>query len=122
MALRCVWSGSVKPKAFHGRRVTKADRKSNTRFGDGQRRSLRRFASPVVSGTRYGLTVELISDLAYTLAAGHRLGLIITSSNFPRFAQNPNNGDPFIGGSPPVFVTNTLYLDGMSAIVLAVGP
>jgi predicted acyl esterase len=76
----------------------------------------------VVSGTRYGLTVELISDLAYTLAAGHRLGLIITSSNFPRFAQNPNNGDPFIGGSPPVFVTNTLYLDGMSAIVLAVGP
>jgi predicted acyl esterase len=75
-----------------------------------------------VSGTRYGLTVELISDLAYTLAAGHRLGLIITSSNFPRFAQNPNNGDPFIGGSPPVFVTNTPYLDGMSAIVLAVGP
>jgi hypothetical protein len=52
----------------------------------------------------------------------HRLGLIITSSNFPRFAQNPNNGDPFIGGSPPVFVTNTPYLDGMSAIVLAVGP
>jgi predicted acyl esterase len=85
-------------------------------------RSLRRFASPVVPGTRYALTVELISDLAYTLAAGHQLGLIITSSNFPRFAQNPNNGDPFIGGSPPVFVTNTLYLDGMSAIVLAVGP
>jgi hypothetical protein len=36
LALRCIWSGSVKPKAFHGRRVTGADRKSNTRFGDGQ--------------------------------------------------------------------------------------
>jgi predicted acyl esterase len=78
-----------------------------------------RFAGGVRHAVR---TVELISDLAYTLATCHRLGLIITSSNFPRFAQNPNNGDPFIGGSPPVFVTNTLYLDGMSAIVLAVGP
>ena len=57
-----------------------------------------------------------------SFAAGPSTGLIITSSNFPRFAQNPNNGDPFIGGSPPVFVTNTLYLDGISAIVLAVGP
>ena len=61
-------------------------------------------------------------DAQLFFAAGHRLGLIITSSNFPRFAQNPNNGDPFIGGSLPVFVTNTLYLDGLRAIVLAVGP
>ena len=65
-------------------------------------------------------TLEL--GMLNSFAAGHRLGLIITSSNFPRFAQNPNNGDPFIGGSPPVFVTNTLYLDGISAIVLAVSP
>jgi predicted acyl esterase len=66
-------------------------------IGEGIRRPELRddfaIASPVVSGTRCGLTVELISDLAYTFAACHRLGLIITSRNFPRFAQNPNNGD-----------------------------
>ena len=41
--------------------------------------------------TRY--SIELAST-AHRFAAGHRLRLKVSSSNFPRFAPNPNTGGP----------------------------
>ena len=73
--------------------------------------------SEVVPGKRYELTVKVINDLAYTFVKGHRIGLIITSSNAPRFDPNPNTGDDFyIDSLRSVTVENTLILDGLACL------
>ncbi|NMB73557.1 MAG: CocE/NonD family hydrolase [Myxococcales bacterium] len=78
--------------------------------------------SPVVSGERYALTVDMVNDLGYRFAAGHRVGLIVTGSNYPRFERNPNNGEHFYAdAASSVAVTETLYLDGTSRLVLSLG-
>ncbi|MFX1480290.1 MAG: CocE/NonD family hydrolase C-terminal non-catalytic domain-containing protein [Promethearchaeota archaeon] len=41
----------------------------------------------------YELMVDLWST-AYVFAPGHRIRIAISSSNFPRFAANPNTGAP----------------------------
>jgi putative CocE/NonD family hydrolase len=47
--------------------------------------------SAVEAGEAYELTVTL-GPTANRFRRGHRLRLEISSSNFPRFARNPNNG------------------------------
>jgi uncharacterized protein len=47
--------------------------------------------SPVAPGEVYELTVAL-GPTANRFRRGHRLRLEVSSSNFPRFARNPNNG------------------------------
>jgi putative CocE/NonD family hydrolase len=75
--------------------------------------------SPVIPGLRYELTVSFTNQLAYTFAAGHRLGLLVSSSSHPRFERNPGNGFSFYTDpSAAVAVTNTLYLDGVSRLIL----
>ena len=60
----------------------------------------------------------IINDLGYTFLQGHHVGLIITSSNFPRFGRNPNTGDDFYDeAASPTPVTNTVFLDGTSKLV-----
>lgn len=127
-------------------RVLDIDAQGDPRLiGDGiQRLSARdgtRAYAQVVAGVRYPLTVEVLKDFAYTLPAGHRLGVMISASNWPLFARNPCDGavfmacdtleatrDTFSYGSPPVEVplkgegraiTVTLHLDGASRLVLA---
>ncbi|MBS1151691.1 MAG: hypothetical protein H6Q89_3389 [Myxococcaceae bacterium] len=80
--------------------------------------------SGVDAGVRYTVPVNFTSDLAYTFAVGHRVGLIITSSNFPRFDRNPNTGADFLpdAGFPAFDATNTLFLDGASRLVLPADP
>ena len=47
------------------------------------------------------------------------MGIIVSSSNWDRFARNPNNGDTFYtDAEASVTVTNTLLWDGTSALVL----
>ena len=53
---------------------------------DGQERR-----SPVVPGTPLTVTVQL-GPTAMRFGRGHRLRLELSSSNFPRFARNPNTG------------------------------
>ena len=48
-------------------------------------------AVPATPGEPYELTVEL-GPTANRFLAGHRVRLEVSSSNFPRFARNPNNG------------------------------
>lgn len=47
----------------------------------------------LVSGMPYELNVDLWST-AYYFAPGHRIRVSITSSNYNKFALNPNTGDP----------------------------
>lgn len=48
-------------------------------------------ASPVAAGEAYELTVAL-GPTANRFRTGHCVRLEVSSSNFPRFARNPNNG------------------------------
>jgi hypothetical protein len=60
---------------------------------------------------------------AQTFEKGHRLGIHVTSSNFPRFAVNPNNGAALDDtDTPPRVANNRVYFDAQrpSAIILPV--
>ena len=50
--------------------------------------------SPIVPGEIYTYTIDLWAT-SYTVPAGHRLRVEISSSNFPRFVRNLNNGETF---------------------------
>ena len=50
--------------------------------------------SPIDPGEVYQFNIDLWAT-SYTLPAGHRIRLEISSSNFPRFSRNLNNGEPF---------------------------
>ena len=98
----------------------------------------------VAPGTRTTVTVEIGNDLAYTLPTGHRLGVMVSGSNWPLFARNPGDGavyvsddlpdgvaDDFTFGVPsttvqlrgtPVAVTHTLFVDGVSRLEIGVAP
>lgn len=66
---------------------------------------------PVVKGEVYEIDINLWNT-SYVVAPGHALKFDVASSNFPRFAVNPNNGvllaDPAYPGAN-VTATNTLY-------------
>jgi len=68
-----------------------------------------------VPGTTYEVQLE-IGQRAYVCASGHRLELWIQSSNYPRYAINPGNGDAFLDetSSNAVLQHNTLHVGGPS--------
>ncbi|MCC7381555.1 MAG: CocE/NonD family hydrolase [Deltaproteobacteria bacterium] len=75
----------------------------------------------VTPGARYRVPIRTTSDLAYTFAPGHRLGVIVSSSNYARFDRNPNTGADFVpDGGTTMPVDNTVYTDGASALVVRV--
>ena len=55
-------------------------------------------------------------------AAGHRIRVDLSSSNFPRFDVNPNTGEPLGRHTHAVVARNTVHLDGGSYLVLPVIP
>lgn len=60
---------------------------------------------------------------AQTFEKGHRIGIHISSSNYPRFAVNPNNGAALDDTETPANIaSNTIYFDAQhpSAIILPV--
>ncbi len=90
-------------------------------------RTSMRTPSPVVTGMRYSLEIELLADIARDLPAGHRLGVMISATNWPLFGRNPNDGAVFYRGdtasrTPATLVgdgraaTHTLHLDGVTRI------
>ncbi len=61
------------------------------------------------STTVYEFDIDL-GYIAYTIVPSHRLGLAISSSNYPRFAVNPNTDYP-VNQSPDTLVaTNTVFM------------
>ncbi|MBI5526198.1 MAG: CocE/NonD family hydrolase [Deltaproteobacteria bacterium] len=77
--------------------------------------------SDVTAGLAYSITIALTNELAYTFLPGHRVGVIITSSNYERFDRNPNTGDDFFeDAAAPLVVTNTILLGAESFLALPV--
>ncbi|WP_346138659.1 CocE/NonD family hydrolase [Streptomyces coeruleofuscus] len=50
-------------------------------------------------------------DTANTFAAGHRIRLDVSSSNFPRFDVNTNTGEPEAAARRTAMATNTVHMD-----------
>ncbi len=89
------------------------------RFRDGQNAEDVKMMTP---GAVEKLTINMWST-AQTFEKGHRIGVHVTSSNYPRFAVNPNNGAALDDmNAPAKKATNTIYFDSSrpSAIVLPV--
>ena len=65
-------------------------------------------------GVRYWVTVEL-SSLALTLLPGHRLSVIVSSSDYPHFDINLNNGGPMYVTGDTLVAGNTIGTLGTGA-------
>jgi len=90
-----------------------------TRFRNGQNAEDVKLMTP---GAVEKLTINMWST-AQTFEKGHRIGVQISSSNYPRFAVNPNNGAALDDLSTPARIaSNTIYFDAQrpSAIILPV--
>jgi hypothetical protein len=72
-------------------------------------------------GAQYQISVDLWNT-SYVFSPGHRIRVHVTSSNYPRFDVNPNNGLPLTQSGPNVTASNTLYtsLAAPSAINLPI--
>jgi len=62
------------------------------------------------SGEIYGIDIDLWST-SYIWNTGHRVRVAISSSNYPRFLNNPNTADPIAENTTYKIVHNTLHLD-----------
>jgi putative CocE/NonD family hydrolase len=80
-------------------------------------------ADPLVPGTIYEIVLEL-DPVSNLFAAGHRLRLDLSSSNFPRFDVNPNTGEPLGRSRGRQIARNAVHHDAdhPSQVVLPVIP
>ncbi len=62
------------------------------------------------AGAIYRITFELY-PVSVQFAAGHRIRIDISSSNFPRFDVNPNTGEPMGRHTHTMRAQNILYMD-----------
>jgi predicted acyl esterase len=67
-------------------------------------------ASLLEPGQVYELTI-ILEPTSNLFAAGHRIRLDISSSNFPRFDLNPNTGEPVGQHTHTIVTTNVVYHD-----------
>jgi len=65
-------------------------------------------------GTIYQASVDLWST-CQILDAGHKLRVTVTSSSYPSYTANPNNGDPLSQSGPANVAKNTIYFGGDTA-------
>ncbi|MBI5647699.1 MAG: CocE/NonD family hydrolase [Ignavibacteriae bacterium] len=65
---------------------------------------------PLVPGVPDTFRVEL-QKLAVTLLPGHRMRIVVSSSNFPRFDINLNNGGPMYTAGDTLVATNTVHMN-----------
>jgi putative CocE/NonD family hydrolase len=72
-------------------------------------------------GTVYPATIE-IGHTALTFKKGHRVGIVISSSNWPKYDVNLNDGGPMYTGGEGQIAINSVYhdADNPSALVLPV--
>lgn len=61
-------------------------------------------------GEIYDIDVDMLNT-AYIWNTGHKIRVTISSSNYPRFLNNPNTDDPICGNTTYNIAHNTLYLD-----------
>jgi uncharacterized protein len=77
-------------------------------------RADRTAAELMTPGTVYEFMIVLYPT-SNVFAAGHRVRLDISSSNFPRFDVNPNTGEPLGRNRRVVIADNTVYHDSEHA-------
>ena len=77
--------------------------------------------SPLTPGSRVEIRVGL-GQIHHTFPAGHRIGVDVTSSNFPRRARNTNSGHPVLaddGVEDIRIATNTVHhADGSASYLV----
>ena len=66
----------------------------------------------MVDFMRFSLEIELLADIARELPAGHRLGVMISATNWPLFGRNPNDGAVFYRGDTASRTQAALVGDG----------
>ncbi|HVK37056.1 MAG TPA: CocE/NonD family hydrolase [Candidatus Kapabacteria bacterium] len=77
-----------------------------------------RDTAAMTPGALERVTVQL-QTMAMTWRAGHRLRIIVTSSNYPQYERNLNVSAPLYEGDDTLVATNRLYMgDGIVARVL----
>ncbi|HLZ70952.1 MAG TPA: CocE/NonD family hydrolase [Dehalococcoidia bacterium] len=86
-------------------------------------RNGRERGEPAMPGEVYAVTI-VPYPTSNVFAAGHRIRLDISSSNFPRFDVNPNTGEPLGRNRRIAIADNTVYHDTArpSQIVLPIVP
>ena len=81
--------------------------------------------APMVPGTVYQIDIDLW-ETSYIFEAGHRVRLSVSSSNYPRFSANKNNGLLLVDEDklPAVIATNRIHLTNnfQSRLVLPIVP
>jgi len=78
--------------------------------------------SDIEPGEVYDMPVDATNPLAWKFEAGHRIGLILTSSNYSRFERASNSGSVVYEEAEEVLeVTNTL-VSGESTLTLTIEP
>ncbi len=89
----------------------------------GRYRTSRTAAQPLVPGRIYRYEIDLWST-SNVFKTGHRIRLLISSSNFPRFNRNLNTGEELLGAAGMVRATQSIYHDSdhPSALILPVIP
>ena len=74
--------------------------------------------TPMVPGTVYNVRASMWNT-SFAINTGNRIRVAISSSNYPRFSVNPNNGLPLLSNGPNITAKNTLHLSpGASSSVL----
>jgi hypothetical protein len=70
-------------------------------------------------GVIYEIEVDVWST-SYIWNTGHQIRIAVSSSNYPRFLNNPNTADPIYQNTDTYIAENTVYLDYMhpSCIIL----
>ena len=73
-------------------------------------------------GEIYPVTIRL-TNTAITFRKGHKVRVLISSSNYPKYAPNRNDGGPMYGKEGGVVANNSVYFDAPhpSALLLPVG-
>jgi hypothetical protein len=92
-------------------------------IGDGGQR----FKHSPGTGSRRQVAVRITNALSYLFQTGHRIGAILSSSNYPRFDRNLNTGADVWAdkaNQPYVNTTNTIFFGSATptAILLPVTP
>jgi len=89
----------------HGFAMNLTEGLLRTRYRDSWERP-----APMVPGEVYAITIELF-PVANLFCRGHRLGLDISSSNFPHFDVNPNSGEPEGAWQQPRIAHNRVFAE-----------
>ena len=72
--------------------------------------------SSITPGTLYPLDIDFFANTAITFPAGHKIRVDITSSNYPRFDKNLNNGQTMYVAGDTLVAENTVYMNNTNEI------